>query len=258
MNSTEWILTNRGFQDLNPILIGMEACEPAHSSGPAVRCYTLLHYVVSGKGIYQTRGQTYSVKSGEVFRILPGETCYYRADDNDPWTYRWLAFDGTLSKRFEALPPVFPVSAIAAQCFVMDDPENDMPEYRIASNLFRLYAEIFEPLDSKSTSYVRRARDYVDATYMLSELRVEEIANRLHLDRRYLSRIFKEKTGESLQEYIVSTRMAVAQKALSEGLSVASAAERCGYTDVFLFSKMFKRRFGVSPANWKKQNVIGS
>ena len=92
-------------------------------------------------------------------------------------------------------------------------------------------------------------------TYMLSELRVEEIADRLHLDRRYLSRIFKEKTGETLQEYIVSTRMAVAKKALLEGLSVASTAERCGYTDVFVFSKMFKRRFGISPAHWKKQNA---
>ena len=39
---------------------------------------------------------------------------------------------------------------------------------------------------------------------------------------------------------------------LSRGLSVGKTAELCGYSDAFLFSKMFKQRMGICPAIWKK------
>ena len=251
MNKQELILANRELHDLNPRLIGMEECAPGHHFGPAIRSYTLLHLVVSGKGIYRTNGKTYPVKSGEIFRILPGEETYYQADEQEPWCYRWLAFDGTLSKAFEALPPVFPASPIAAHCFQFEEIEGESPEYRITARLFRLYAELFEAHESKPESYVQRVKDYVEASYMLPSLRVEEIANRLHLDRRYLARLFRSKTGQTLQDYIISVRMEEAMRYLSQGLTVVSTSERCGYSDAFLFSKMFKRRFGVSPSHWK-------
>ena len=253
MNPTELILINRGLQDLNPLLIGKEDCAPGHSSGPAVRNFTLLHYVISGQGIFRTGDKTYTVKGGEIYRILPGELCYYRADDDNPWCYRWLGFNGALSEHFSTLPPVFSASSVAAQCFALEDNEDEVSEYRIAAKLFRLYAELFETKEPKTASFVRRVRDYVDTTYMISDLRVEEIANHLHLDRRYLSRIFKNRTGQTIQEYITSTRMAAAMQHLSDGFSVAQTAERCGYTDAFLFSKMFKRHVGISPAYWKKE-----
>ncbi len=249
-NQFEYILTNRNLHDLNPLLLGWETCRSGHSFGPAVRNYTLLHYVVSGKGTFQTGGKVYSVGRGEVFRILPGEVTIYRADANDPWEYHWLAFDGLLSEKFATLPPVFAVSEEAARCFDMED--DNAIEFRVASNLFRLYAEIFGPT-SHNGHYVRRVRDYIKASYM-RDVRVEEIAANLHLDRRYLSRIFRQKMGQTIQKYLLSVRMTEAQNCLLAGLSVGETAERCGYKDAFLFSKMFKKHFGISPANWKKQS----
>ena len=251
MIKQELILTNRGLQDLNPLLIGMEECVPNHHFGPATRNYTLLHLVVSGKGFFRVGGKTYPVKSGEIFRILPGEVTYYQADAEEPWCYRWLGFDGALSKDFASLPPVFPVSSIGARCFRFEDVEGASPEFRIASRLFRLYAELFERRESKAESYVQRVLDYVEVSYMYPGLRVEEIANQLHLDRHYLSRLFRNRTGQTLQDYIISVRMEEALRCLSQGLTVVDTAERCGYSDPFLFSKMFKRRYGLSPTHWK-------
>lgn len=248
--SEETILTNRGFHDLNPILIGRMACSPGHSFGPFVRSYTLLHCVTSGKGTFQTGGVTYPVESGQIFRILPGETTVYRADDKDPWDYRWLAFDGALSERFATLPPVFSVSEAVVRCFDMEERDGAL-EFRVAANLFRLYAELFAS-SSRNPHYVRRTQDYVKASYM-SDVRVEEIAARLNLDRRYLSRLFRQKTGQSIQDYLISVRMSEAQKFLRAGFSIGETAERCGYKDAFLFSKMFKKRFGICPSKWKKQ-----
>ena len=84
-------------------------------------------------------------------------------------------------------------------------------------------------------------------------LRVESIAKMVNLDRRYLSRVFKERVGCSIQEYIIEVRMEQAKLYLENGTTVAQAARLCGYDDVCNFSKMFKRHFSVTPCDWGKK-----
>ena len=48
----EFLLLNRHFHDLNPLLCGWEKCESKHSFGPSAREYYLIHYVVSGSGVF--------------------------------------------------------------------------------------------------------------------------------------------------------------------------------------------------------------
>ncbi len=249
MNGYELILANRHFSDLNPILFGYEKCEPRHRFGPAVRRYVLLHYVESGRGKFRRGGKEYSVEQGQVFRILPGETTVYEADENDPWVYRWLGFDGALSERFATLEPVFSISERAARLFEIED--GRVSECRVAANLFLLYNELFEK--QTGGDYVRRVQDHLRATYMQS-VSIAELARQIGLDRRYLTRIFHERTGESIQDCLIRLRMEAAQEDLLRGYSVGETAERCGYADPFLFSKMFKRRVGISPREWKNRN----
>ena len=77
-----------------------------------------------------------------------------------------------------------------------------------------------------------------------------KIAAHMSLNRRYLSRIFKESTGKSLKEYLVEVRMREAKRLLTLGYNVNRAAQLCGYPDQFNFSKMFKHTYGVSPKGW--------
>ena len=86
----------------------------------------------------------------------------------------------------------------------------------------------------------------------MNEMQVEQIAESLSLDRRYLSRLFKSKTGKTIQEYLIGVRMEEAKKLLGDGHGVAETANLCGYSDYCNFSKMFKQIYGVSPAKWKK------
>ena len=58
------LLTNRKLQDLNPLIAGEETCAPGHSFGPAVRKYTLIHYVLRGKGVLYARGGEHPVHAG--------------------------------------------------------------------------------------------------------------------------------------------------------------------------------------------------
>lgn len=242
------VLRNRHFQDLNPLLFGFEHCVKGYSYGPAIRKYTLIHYVVEGKGCLYKHGKMYTVEAGQAFLILPEEVTTYVADKSDPWYYQWVAFDGSLSKRFEELPPVFSFpSWVTADILALE--EKPLREYHVASVLFRIYAQLFEG-KTVHNHYVRQVQDHIRALYM-QPLRVERIAEELNLDRRYLSRLFKQKTGQTIQDYLISVRMEEAKQCLLNGFSVEGTAQLCGYEDASNFSKMFKRRFGISPQHWK-------
>lgn len=244
------LLVNQHFADLNPIVVGHEACEPEHRFGPSVRKYVLLHCVLSGKGSYTCGGVTYPVSAGQIFRILPGDETVYQADVDDPWHYAWLGFDGALSGRIAAMPPVFPVSASIMRLFQLTTERTDVSEFGLTANLFRLYEELFAGSGTEGNEYVRKIRNYIDAMYM-KKISIESLAEQLHLNRRYLTRLFHEETGMSIRDYLLRTRMREATECLRAGVPVGETAERCGYEDMFLFSKLFKKTFGVSPAKWR-------
>lgn len=250
MDTHNILLTNRNFTDLNPLIAGEHICDPGHSFGPAIRKYTLIHYVLSGKGTLYARGQAFPVRAGEAFLILPGEMTTYTADRDDPWHYRWIGFDGALSEHFSALSPVFqPPDSLFSKLFLLAaDPS--VTEYRLAAELFDLYAALFS--EATANPHVRRVENYIRASYM-HPLRVEQIAAELNLDRRYLSRLFKENTGQSIQGFLIRIRMEEAAVLLQQGCSVADAAHLVGYEDTANFSKMFKRHFGKSPSYFCKK-----
>ena len=242
------VIVNRRLKDLNPLILGMEHCAPGKSFGPTVRKYTLIHCVLEGRGKIYKGENTYSAQAGDAFLILPGDVVTYRADDKDPWVYQWIGFDGDLTAAFEGLPTVFPLSASYIQA-MLDTDGTDLREYRITALLFEIYATLFGEKKSEH-DYVRRVQDYIRAVYM-QDLHVEDIAGSMNLDRRYLSRFFKKKTGMTVQEYLIHVRMEEAKRWLLQGKSVSEAAMLCGYQDPFNFSKMFKRRFGISPGVWR-------
>ena len=242
------LLTNRHFQDLNPLVAGYEYCARSHSFGPAVRKYVLIHYVVSGKGMYYAPEGAYPVTAGQAFVILPGEVTTYTADNEEPWHYIWVGFSGTLAEKFSELGRVFDAPGDIFNQMITDANSSSLPEFALSAALFQLYARLFGGKRS-GNDHVQRVKNYIHTCYM-QPVRVEQIAQQLNLDRRYLSRLFKAHTGQTMQEYLLNVRLEAARQHLKEGCSVNRAAALCGYEDVSNFSRMFKRRFGVAPGHY--------
>lgn len=238
-------VSNKGYEDINPVDAGYESCAPGKSFGPSVRNYYLIHYIENGEGTFNARGETHKVKKGEIFIIRPGETTIYTADKKNPWNYIWIGFTGRLAKSFGALDAVLSCGGSPFLKIKGLAPETKNKEEYLCARVFDIYCSLFEDISSGS-SYELQAKNFIETNYM-RDITVEDIARSLGLNRSYLSRIFKNKTGKSLREYLVETRLENAARFLKEGRSVKESAALCGYRDVFNFSKMFKKHFGISP-----------
>ena len=240
------------YHDIIPLFVGMEHCLPTNTFGPSIRQYYLLHYCISGKGTFTKNetGETYTVSEGQIFTICPEEATTYAADPEDPWVYVWISFAGSLAEKFSTLAPVvdYPEDTFLKMAEVVK--LNSVSAQYCASAIFEIMHHLFfnaqQPLDV--TGQVHR---YIKLNYM-EDLSVEEMAQRFGLNRRYLSRVFKKRYGTSVKEAIVHERMRRACEFLSAGYSVSETAFMSGYGDVFNFSKMFHKTFGVSPSEYKK------
>jgi len=84
-------------------------------------------------------------------------------------------------------------------------------------------------------------------------INTDELAGLISLNPIYLSSLFKKNTGYSLRQYINRIKLNSAEDAMAyESLSVQDAAKKCGFDDVYYFSKIFKEIKGYPPSHVRK------
>ncbi len=93
---------------------------------------------------------------------------------------------------------------------------------------------------------------YVEGNYM-GDVSIEKMGSVMAITPTYLSRIFREKTGEKYIDYVTGVRMEKARELLEVGqYPVKQVSEMVGYTSEKYFSKAFKKAFGMSPSGYQK------
>lgn len=246
-------LEKRQQQDISPCELGWEECLPGHTYGPAIRDHYLVHYVVSGEGEFCCAGKTYPVRAGEIFVIRPGEITVYAADKKTPWHYIWIGFSGGLAERFNTL--AVPVLSYPADTFselrraaALTNTRTDF----VTAKIFEMMSVLFET-GRQSGQYEQQVMNFIHVNYM-NPITVDSIAEAFNLNRRYLSRVFKARTGLTVSEYLIQTRLQHGAAFLQQGYSVSQAAVMAGYQDQFNFSKMFKKAYGLSPTAYCRNN----
>ena len=247
--SNSVIIINEHYEGLNPVSFGQEHCAPGHNYGPAVRTHWLLHYVISGYGTFVEKGTYHDVGPGDTFVIAPYEETYYEADKCAPWHYIWIGFTGSLPKPLDV--PVLHIPALG-EIFMEARKCRDMSSGRSAYLSGKLWELFSCLLDSEQTEY-----DYVSQAVHCMKLEyangigIAEIAQRLNLNRSYLSSLFKERMGVSPQTYLTNLRTEKAIELMVKyKKSPSVAAISTGYSDVYQFSRMFKRHTGYAPREY--------
>ncbi|XID92185.1 helix-turn-helix transcriptional regulator [Paenibacillaceae bacterium WGS1546] len=98
---------------------------------------------------------------------------------------------------------------------------------------------------------VRHIQEHYD-----QDLSLVFFADRYKMSHAYLSKLFKEQTGETFTEYLNRLRLEHAVKSLiEEDIQIQELAVRVGYRDSNIFIKAFRRQFGVSPGKYRKMHA---
>ena len=93
-------------------------------------------------------------------------------------------------------------------------------------------------------------------TAYINGITIQQVADRLNINRSYLSDLFKKRMGISPQKYLIQLRLEKAAELLTVyGQSPSTAGISVGYPDLYHFSKIFKKHFGVSPREYQKLNI---
>lgn len=206
-------------------------------------------------------GKEYSVHKGQMFLIKPEQLAYYKADFSDPWLYRWIEFNGSMSKK---------VLEIFDSAVITDNDSSDIGKALLAVTestdvtfeiLMQLFWAFIATLTQNYTQVVFvAAEEYVKKADLFiknnihKKITVSDTAAHIGINRSYLCRLFKEYKKISPQEYIINVKMDTAAQYLSNtGISIAEAANSVGYYDYRVFNKAFHKRFNISPSEWRKR-----
>lgn len=107
-----------------------------------------------------------------------------------------------------------------------------------------------------ANDYLQNAITYITANYT-KEIHITELANACNLSKSHFMYLFKEELGMTPLEYQQTLRIKDSMSALiSSRQNITEIAEQVGYQDPLYFSRVFKKLVGVSPSEYRKQNII--
>ncbi|MGM9653410.1 MAG: helix-turn-helix domain-containing protein [Eubacteriales bacterium] len=247
-------------------------------------------YVLNGFSLHFCGGRTTLLTAGDMFIIAPGVEHSYA----NPYRNGVLNFMFCLEDFIDSFDPEDELPCIRA--LLSATPEADSPilhvdiaERRSIENTFekiRLerrtrapgwrtslrmrmvslllkYSRMYETQYGKGAhsvssgySYVLRILQYVEKNYA-DDISMEQLAKAAGLNADYMSRRFKAAMGMSPSDYVRKFRVAKAMELLgTTDMTVAGIASACGFSDVCLFSRVFKNITGVTPVEFRKNGIL--
>ena len=119
---------------------------------------------------------------------------------------------------------------------------------------FELDAIVPSPIDTKPNSQIVAILNYIHVNY--NHVTMKELASFFNYSENYLSKILKEYTGETFSGLIQDIQMKTAASFLSKTeMSIMEISQEVGCFDVSHFTKKFKKAFGMTPTQYRKEYV---
>lgn len=252
---------------------------------PGYRSHDFLElaYVLSGEGKYRINDKIYPVKEGDLILINPGvkHQALLCPEAETPATEFFVGFTnirisgcqenhmplpggeciihtgGELSQRLLKL-----CTSMEAENAVRRQGRYFMLKSYLIQMLLLVIREQCEPMErprgyafeSASKKYVaEQVVSYIEDHYS-EKISLDQIAENMYLSPFYISRIFKGETGNTPIRHLINLRLEKAKELLESGYqgSIQEVAALVGYDDAYHFSKLFKKRYGISPSQTRK------
>lgn len=234
-----------------------------------------LYYFIEGKGTFHIEGSSYPLESGDILLMRPAEAHYIVVAPSHRYTRFVINFDPQLISSVDPdgflLQPFTGRTAGRNNQYRSGDFPNDLyrrclqntmsdsPNRRLQlfTNLLPLLNEIatvflsksnhsqVETLESRIVSYINKR--------IADDLTLDEICRKFYISKPHLCRIFKNITGSTVWDYITVKRLLNAKQLIQTGVPPTIACTECGFGDYSAFYRAYRKKYGVSPSESKKQ-----
>ena len=210
------------------------------------------------------------------FLIEPDRINTYFADKEDPWEYTWVEFSGLKAREIldtaglSTESPVFVPSSVQAGNTLKEELLHLAYSGSGTSSLY-LIGHLYLIMDAiltgsasrnrtqngkRSQFYTNEAIAFISQNYSFP-ITVEDMAQRLNLDRSYFGKIFKETMGQAPQEFLIRYRMSRAAELLkTSDIPVKEISLQVGYPNQLHFSRAFKNIYGIPPRTYRQNHKI--
>lgn len=198
------------------------------------------HYIVPPEGgAYMNLGVTFALRDPMDRSLEPLRDTVFNVSDNDI---------GMLEE------------VVSYSCQGGEDVKNEVPH--ILSRFLERKLKDLSVVTKVSgrqelgESKYDRVVDYI-RKHISEAVSIKDIANAENISIPHLRRLFKEKTGGlTVGRFILSLRIKRAYEMLMHtDLNVGEISQECGFSDQFVFSRAFKRFAGLSPINYRKNQL---
>lgn len=241
----------------------------AWESGRMLKDYVLV-YISRGGGQFESEfSGKLTIESGEIFILCPGVWHRYRPAPETGWDEHWLGFEGSAVKnlmRPEFFSPARPIIRVAneglcLQLFTgaMEAIKTNQPALQqilagVTAHLLGLLysARQTEQVGGNQPLAVVQSAIQHMRTNLGTNIDMPSLAQQLHVSYSTFRHTFAEHTGMSPLQYLLELRMALARNLLQEtNLPLKDIAEKTGFVDEHYFSRLFRKRGGEAPGQWR-------
>ena len=121
-------------------------------------------------------------------------------------------------------------------------------------NYFRWQLEYLgNRLNGRQADVMQRARRFIADNFANPELTLGSVAAYVGFNEKYFTTRFTKEVGTNFRDYLTDIRLNRAKKLMeTTDLKMYEISDRVGYNNVEHFSRMFKKHFGISPGDYKK------
>jgi AraC-like DNA-binding protein len=221
-----------------------------------------------GAGEVQTRRGRDLGGPGTVWVFAPGEYHFGKVEEGGEWQYRALYLDRAaldtiaghlgIENRDLVLKPGLhddpEMARMLLRIHAFEGGERSAEQVAWTDTLAALFERYGDPRPFFDERYVRgaalnRARDYV-AEHFRDDISVDDLARLVNLSRYHFIRAFRSAFGIPPHGYLNQTRLQHARKLLLAGRTAMDAAIESGFYDQSRLNNLFKRAYGVTPAQY--------
>ena len=248
----------------------LQAVQP-HTSTRTNLVSFLCFVVLSGTGELKYDGEEYELTAGDgVF--IDCRKAYSHSTSDNLWSLQWCHFYApSLPAVYEKYKerggrPVFHPADIASFTSILTELYNlasasdYIRDMRINEKLGVLLTLLMEQSWHPESVTISRKRlelatvkAYLDEHYT-KKIALDDLEERFFINKFYLSKIFKETYGTTINNYLISKRITRAKQLLRfTDLTVDEIGAAVGMADANYFSRMFRKVEGSSPREYRKQ-----